>query len=75
MSCVGTVRLGPDTGVAPVRTSPNATQADVHADHDNLQPQEAKIIESNDEYAIIEVVCSCGQKCHIQCNYADVMNA
>ena len=35
-------------------------------------PQEAKVIESNTEYAIIEVVCSCGQKMHIQCNYASL---
>jgi hypothetical protein len=33
-------------------------------------PQEARIIESNSEYAIIEVTCSCGAKSHIQCNYA-----
>lgn len=33
-------------------------------------PQEARIIESNNEYAIIEVTCSCGAKSHIQCNYA-----
>lgn len=35
-------------------------------------PQEAKVIESNTEYAIIEIVCSCGQKMHIQCNYASL---
>jgi hypothetical protein len=34
--------------------------------------QEAKIIESNSEYAIIEVICSCGSRSHIQCNYAAV---
>lgn len=33
-------------------------------------PQQARIVESNSEYAIIEVVCSCGGKSHIQCNYA-----
>lgn len=32
-------------------------------------PQEARVIESNSEYAIIEVTCSCGNKMHIQCNY------
>jgi len=35
-------------------------------------PQQARVIESNSEYAIIEVVCSCGGKSHIQCNYAHV---
>ena len=35
-------------------------------------PQQARILESNDEYAIIEVTCSCGAKSHIQCNYASL---
>ncbi|MCE5186610.1 MAG: hypothetical protein LLF76_10845 [Planctomycetaceae bacterium] len=34
--------------------------------------QQARIIESNSEYAILEVCCSCGAKSHIQCNYANV---
>lgn len=33
-------------------------------------PQQARVVESNSEYAIIEVTCSCGGKSHIQCNYA-----
>lgn len=33
-------------------------------------PQQARVVESNSEYAIIEVTCSCGSKTHIQCNYA-----
>jgi len=32
-------------------------------------PREARVIESNSEYAILEVICSCGSKMHIQCNY------
>jgi hypothetical protein len=64
----GTVRLTPGH-VAPVRTTCSA-RADVpQAD---LQPRSARIVESNDEYAVIEVVCSCGAKNHIQCNYADI---
>ena len=64
----GTVRLTSGR-VAPVRTACSA-QADIpQAD---LQPQSARIVESNDEYAVIEIVCSCGAKNHIQCNYADI---
>ena len=35
-------------------------------------PQEARVIESNSEYAILEVICGCGNKMHIQCNYGDM---
>lgn len=31
--------------------------------------EQARVIESNEQYAIIEIVCSCGAKSHIQCNY------
>ena len=61
----GTVRLAPGGGHAPVMTAASA-QADSHIS----VPQEARVIESNSDYAIIEVICSCGDKMHIQCNYA-----
>jgi hypothetical protein len=35
------------------------------------EPMQARIVESNSDYAIIEVLCSCGQKTHIQCNYVN----
>ena len=34
--------------------------------------QQARIVESNDEYAVIEIVCSCGRKTSVQCNYSEV---
>ena len=34
--------------------------------------QQAHILESNDEYAIIEIVCSCGRKTSVQCNYSEL---
>ena len=34
--------------------------------------QQARIVESNNEYAIIEIICSCGQKTHVQCNYSNL---
>ena len=33
--------------------------------------QEARIVESNDEYAVIEIVCGCGGKSFVQCNFGD----
>ena len=36
------------------------------------QVQQARIVESNNEYAILEITCGCGSKSHIQCNYADI---
>jgi hypothetical protein len=32
---------------------------------------QARIIESQPQYAIIEVTCSCGTKTQIRCEYAD----
>ena len=34
--------------------------------------EQARVIESNEQYAIIEIICSCGAKSHIQCNYGDI---
>ena len=64
----GTVRLTPG-GAAPVRTAFSAQTDTPQAD---VQPQSARIVESNSEYAVIETICSCGAKNQIQCNYADV---
>ena len=61
----GSVRLEIGGG-APVRTESSA-QADTFAG----VPEEARIIESNNEYTIIEVTCSCGRKSHVQCNFGD----
>jgi hypothetical protein len=33
---------------------------------------QARIVESNSDYVILEVICSCGQKSFIQCNYGNV---
>ena len=61
----GSVRLEIGGG-APVRTEPSA-QAGTFSE----VPQEARIVESNNEYVIIELTCSCGRKSHIQCNFGD----
>jgi len=64
--CLGLQAAPGHKGTAPVRPSTSA-RAGLRA-----APQQAKIIESNDEYAIIEVTCACGAKSHIQCNYASM---
>lgn len=64
----GSVRIGLGTSHAPVRTNTASRTCSPTA----AVAQQARIIESNAEYAIIEITCACGQKSHIQCNYADM---
>jgi len=64
----GSVRIGPGMGRAPVRTNASLRPHTPTAG----AAQQARIIESNAEYAIIEITCACGHKSHIQCNYANV---
>lgn len=66
----GSIRLGIRGRANPVRTQPSSAQAG-----DPNQPQQVRIVESNSEYAIIEVMCACGNKCYVQCNYADMAKA
>ena len=33
-------------------------------------PASATIVETNETYATIELVCSCGTKTYLQCNYS-----
>ena len=61
----GSVKLG--LGVCCV-----AASGDGLANKVQSVAQEARIIESNSEYAVIEIICSCGGKNHIQCNYAEL---
>jgi hypothetical protein len=63
----GSLCLQP-SGTASVRSSATAKAGAPAAG----QPQQARVVESNSEYAIIEVICSCGGKSHIQCNYAHI---
>jgi hypothetical protein len=64
----GSVRIRPGEGLAPVRTNVSSRTCPPTAGI----PQQARIIESNAEYAIIEITCSCGLRSHIQCNYANI---
>lgn len=58
----GTVRINTGERNAPVRpTTPRTVPPG---------PVQAHIIESNSDYAVIEVVCGCGCKTNIQCHYA-----
>ena len=64
----GSVRIGPQTGRAPVRINA-ASRAYPPT---GAVAQQARIIESNADYAVIEITCACGTKSHIQCNYANI---
>ena len=55
----GSVQLEGGAGGGNPRPAPSGTVA-----------QQARVVESNNEYAIIEITCSCGQKTHVQCNYS-----
>jgi hypothetical protein len=35
-------------------------------------PVQARIVESNSDYVILEMICSCGRKSFVQCNYGNV---
>lgn len=61
----GCVCVSPVEGAGARTGSPSRAQASRAP-----MPQQARVVESNSEYAIIEVTCSCGSKTHIQCNYA-----
>jgi len=40
-------------------------------DHDSIGAQAGvRIVESNPEFAVIEVVCCCGAKTYLKCQYA-----
>ncbi len=69
----GSIRLGIRGRANPVRTQPSSAQAG--DPNQPNQPQQVRIVESNSEYAIIEVMCACGNKCYVQCNYADMAKA
>ena len=58
----GTVYIGPAAG--RVSSTGNPVTADGAT-------QQARILESNDTHAILEVICSCGCKSRVQCNYGN----
>ena len=65
MEIKGTARIEPGSGTVQCRPlvsseSSGAAGAAIH---------QARIIESNDSYAILELTCSCGCKSRVQCNY------
>ena len=56
------VKVGAGSSVTSASMKPSAAGA----------AQQARIVESNNEYAVIEVTCSCGGKAFVQCNYSNV---
>ena len=35
-----------------------------------LAAPQVRIVENNDQYAVMEITCSCGTKTHVRCDYA-----
>jgi hypothetical protein len=65
----GTACVGAGEKSAPVRSSTPCVPSGAVPS----EPMQARIVESNTDYAIIEVTCSCGQKTHVQCNYVNTV--
>ena len=64
VSSAEAVAVGPGGGVSLSSPAVSASSAGV--------ARQVRIVESNNEYAIIEVTCSCGSKAFVQCNYAEL---
>lgn len=60
----GTIQISPFTCSSQPLSAPQAGAA-------GASVQQARIVQSNQEFAILEVVCGCGCKSHIQCHYAN----
>jgi len=43
-----------------------------HAGGVTVGPAQARIVESNSDYVILEMICGCGKKSFVQCNYGNV---
>lgn len=43
-----------------------------HAGGMTAGPAQARIVESNSDYVILEMICGCGRKSFVQCNYGNV---
>jgi hypothetical protein len=41
-------------------------------DNNNSVAAKARILDNTNEYAIIELICSCGKKTLVRCEYGDV---
>lgn len=59
----GTFRL--DAGIA----RPAAKEPPAAASQQAAPAVQARIIESNPQYAVIEVICTCGTRTQIRCEY------
>jgi hypothetical protein len=43
--------------------------------NNNITAAKAKILDNNNEYALIELTCSCGQKTLVRCEYGETIAA
>ena len=48
------------------------TVSSAQPDNNNSVAAKARILDNTNEYAIIELICSCGKKTLVRCEYGDV---
>jgi hypothetical protein len=66
-----TIKMAEQSAVVGQGVLASSAPASADAPAGDSIAQEARIVESNDEYAVIEIVCGCGGKSFVQCNFGN----
>ena len=66
-----TVKMGEQSVAISPGAAAGSADASSAAPTGQSAAREARIVESNDEYAVIEIVCGCGGKSFVQCNFGN----
>lgn len=66
------VQMGPLYVLSPGRSSPGVQESAEPAVCGGAAAAQARIVESNSDYVILEMICGCGRKSFVQCNYGNV---
>ena len=66
------IQKGPSYVLPSGRYSPAVGAAGSPAACGTGAPAQARIVESNSDYVILEMICGCGRKSFVQCNYGNV---
>ena len=66
-----TIKMAEQSAVVGPGVLASSAPASATAPAGGSMAQEARIVESNDEYAVIEIVCGCGSKSFVQCNFGN----
>lgn len=58
------------TGTCRVDANPARLAASVTGNHSAACQPQVRIVDKNEQGAVLEFTCSCGSKAYIQCDYA-----